>query len=325
MSKFTFKELAKKVLKEEKKPLTAEKIWEIARQKRYDKLGNFKGKTPWRSIGARIYVDIRDNKQSPFVKIDSKPRKFFLRELTSKEDLRKIEEGANVEVERPVEVEPTETKYSEKDLHPFLTYFAYAYLGVHTKTISHEKSSKKSYAQWLHPDLVGVYFPIGEWKDEVIDFAKEVGTKLIRVYSFEMKKELTFSNLRESFFQTVSNSSWANEGYLVAAKISQDDDFLSEVKRLSASFGIGIIKIDLEDPDSSEVLFPARFKSELDWETINKLSTGNRDFREFIKRIKIDISSKEVRKEKYDKVYETEKLKEDLKNIKGGSQEFSIY
>ena len=186
-------------------------------------------------------------------------------------------------------------------------------MGVYTKTISHEKSSKKSYAQWLHPDLVGAYFPIDEWKDEVIDFAKEIGTKLIKLYSFELKKELTFSNLRESFFQTVSNSSWANEGYLVAAKISQDDDFRSELERLSASFGIGIIKVDVEDPDSSEILFPARFKSELDWDTINKLSMENRDFKEFVKRIKIDISSKEVRKEKYDKVSEIEKLKESIK------------
>jgi len=56
-----------------------------------------------------------------------------------------------------------------------------------------------------------------------------------------------------------------------------------------------------------------RFKSELDWDTINKLGVENRDFKEFVKRIKIDISSKEVRKEKYDKVYEIEKLKGSIK------------
>jgi len=51
----------------------------------------------------------------------------------------------------------------------------------------------------------------------------------------------------------------------------------------------------------------------LDWDTINKLGVENRDFKEFVKRIKIDISSKEVRKEKYDKVYEIEKLKGSIK------------
>jgi len=308
MNKITFLELAMKVLREENKPLTVEEIWEIGQKKDYGVAT--KGKTPWRTIGAQIYIDIRDNKESPFTKIDSRPRKFFLKELASDEDLRKIEEK-----EKTKEEIPTETKYKERELHKFLTYFAYTYLRIYTKTIYHEKSSKKSYTQWLHPDLVGVYFPIDEWKDEVIDFAREVGTKLIKLYSFEMKKELTFSTLRESFFQTVSNSSWANEGYLVAAKISQDDDFISELKRLSIAFGIGIIKIDIEDPNSSEVLFPAKFKSELDWDTINKLSIENPDFNKFIKRIKIDISSKEVKKEKYDKVNDTDKLKVAIKIV----------
>jgi hypothetical protein len=191
MRHLTFLELAKKVLREENNPMTVEEIWEFAQKKGYDTLVATKGKTPWRTIGAQVYVDIRDNEKSPFVKIDSKPRKFFLKDLASEEDLRKIEEKEKAEVEIPIE-----TKYSERDLHPFLTYFAYTYLRVHTKTISHEKSSKKGYAQWLHPDLVGVYFPIAEWEDDVIDFAKEVGTKLIKLYSFEMKKELTFSTLR---------------------------------------------------------------------------------------------------------------------------------
>lgn len=307
MRKMTFLELAAKILKEKNEPMTPEEIWKFAQEKEYDKLIATKGRTPWRTIGALIYVDIRDNKESRFVKIDSKPRKFFLKELVIGKDLRNIEEK-----ERIREEVPTETKYSERDLHPFLTYFAYTYLGIYTKTIVHQKSRKKSYAQWLHPDLVGVYFQIDNWKDEVIDFAKEVGNKVIKLYSFEMKKELTFSNIRESFFQAVSNSSWANEGYLVAANISQDEEFLSELKRLSSAFGIGIIKIDIEDPDSSNILFPAKFKSELDWDTINKLSMENSDFNNFIEGIKDVFSIKYVIKEKYDKVYDTDKLKEKI-------------
>lgn len=218
MKKITFIELSKKVLKEENKPMTVEEIWEIAKKKEYNLLVATKGKTPWRTIGAQMYVDIRDNYDSPFIKIDSKPRKFFLKELASEENLKKIREKEEKMVETP-----TKTKYSERDLHPLLTYYAYTYLGVYTKTIKHEKSSRKKYAQWLHPDLVGVYFPIDEWTTEVLEFGMVVGSKLIKLYSFEMKKELTFSNIRESFFQTVSNSSWANEGYLVAPKVSQDE------------------------------------------------------------------------------------------------------
>lgn len=308
MKKITFLELARKVLREEEKPLSVEEIWENAQKKGYETLVVTKGKTPWRTIGAQIYVDIRDNDDSPFIKIDSKPRKFFLKELASEEALKKIKEKEEKIVETPAK-----TKYSERDLHPLLTYYAYTYMGAYTKTIKHQKSSRKTYAQWLHPDLVGVYFHIDEWTTEVLDLGMVVGSRLVKLYSFEMKNELTFSNIRESFFQTVSNSSWANEGYLVAPKISQDEEFMFELKRLSTSFGIGIIKVDIEDPDSSEILFPAKFKTDLDWDTINKLAGENADFKEFITRVKNDLSSKEVRKEKYDQVNNAEKLKEMIK------------
>lgn len=134
-----------------------------------------------------------------------------------------------------------------------------------------------------------------------------IASTSIKLFSFELKRELNFSNLRESFFQAVSNSSWANEGYLVAAEIDATDDFLDELKRLSTSFGIGVIKLDRTDPDSSELVFPARSKEALDWDTINKL-TINPDFEAFLKRITNDIKSKEIRKEKYDKVLDKEEL-----------------
>ena len=308
MRRLTLKELARKVLEEEIRPLTVEEIWEIAKRKGYDKLGNFKGKTPWRTIGAQIYVDIRDNPKSSFVKIDSKPRKFFLKTLVSESELRKIKEKERGKIE-----EPKSVKYSERDIHPFLTYFTYTYMKLYTNTIYHEKSSKKHYSQWLHPDIVGVYFPIEEWNEEVLDFSKEIGSLSVKLYSFEIKKELGFHNLRESFFQAVSNSSWANEGYLVSANIDQDEELLSELKRLSTAFGIGVIKLDIDDPDASEITFPAKHKGDLDWDTINKLANDNPDFRKFIKRIKIDLSSKEIRKEKFDKVFEVDKLLERIK------------
>ncbi len=129
----------------------------------------------------------------------------------------------------------------------------------------------------------------------------------IKLFSFELKRDLTFANLRESFFQTVSNSSWANEGYLVAAEISGDEEFRTELRRLSTSFGIGVIHLHIDDPDASEILFPARTRENLDWDAINKL-TINADFREFLRRVRIDISSNEIRKEKYERVLEREAL-----------------
>jgi hypothetical protein len=277
MGQWTFLELAKRVLEEEKRPLSPLEIWEVAKDKGYDLNVGSLGKTPWQSIGAQIYVNIRDKEGGPFVKIDSRPKRFYLRSLEKT--------GVTINVEPPKEIsKPT---YLEKDLHPFLAYYANLYLKAYVKTIHHPRS-KREYSEWLHPDMVGCYFPIEEWKDAVIDFGAAIASTSIKLFSFELKRELNFSNLRESFFQAVSNSSWANEGYLVAAEISATDDFLDELKRLSSSFGMGVIQLNLTDPDSSELLFPARSKEVLDWDTINKL-TINPDFEAFLKRITIRI------------------------------------
>ncbi len=93
----------------------------------------------------------------------------------------------------------------------------------------------------------------------------------------------------------------------MVAQIDATDDFLDELKRLFTSFGKGVIKLDRTDPDSSELLFPARSKDALDWDTINKL-TINPNFEAFLKRITNDITSKEIRKERYNKVLDKEEL-----------------
>lgn len=128
-----------------------------------------------------------------------------------------------------------------------------------------------------------------------------------KLYSFEIKKELSFANLREAFFQAVSNSSFANEGYLVAADISADEDFRSELRRLSASFGIGIIELDIEDPNSSHVLVPAKEREAMDWDALNKVAM-NSDVRDLLRRICKDLVAKEIRSEEYDKVLQPEAL-----------------
>lgn len=295
MERFTFMKLAELILSEENRALTALEIWEIAKEKGYDVRVGSQGKTPWKTIEAQIYTSLKDNKDTVFVKIKTKPIKFFL-----KNNINDYKGDSKVEKERSTS---KKFSYLEKDMHPFLAYYAYTYLRVFTKTISDEKSDKKRFTQWLHPDMVGAYFPIEDWEEEVLDFSKILGTATIRLYSFELKRELNFQNIRQSFFQAVSNSSWANEGYLVASKIDTDEEFLVELKRLSTSFGIGILKIDMMDPDSSRIIYPAKYKSELDWENINKLAAENPDFKEFLKRVKIDLNSKEIRKELYDKIY----------------------
>lgn len=304
----TFLQLAQKVIAEENRPLSPDEIWLIAQTKGYDKDVGSRGKTPARTIGSQLYVDIRDNQQSLFAKTDTRPQRFVLRSLLDTL-------GINILQSEQPPIRIRKFEYLEKELHPFVVYFGFHYLKAYLKTIRHNKSDKREFGEWVHPDIVGCYFPFGDWKDEVVEVSTLMGNSAVKLFSFELKRELNFSNLREAFFQAVSNSSWANEGYLAAEEISDNDDFISELERLSTSFGIGVIKINIEDPDSTDIIFPAKSKENVDWETINKL-TINQDFRDLLKRIRTDMQSREIRREMYDTVRSKEELANSLASKK---------
>jgi len=302
--KYSLFDFAKEVLEKSDRPLTYQEIWYKGVEMGLYKKLNVTGKTPWQSLGSRLFVDVRDNENSEFIKLGKNPARFFLKsrkDLLPKDIIEKIEISEN---------RPTKEvfSFSERDLHPLLSYFVYANpsfnrgRSVLTKTIYHEKSRKKGYNEWLHPDLVGFYIPLEEWDTNLIEFNRLSENNVVKLYSFEVKKTINKGNYRQYFFQAVSNSSWANEGYLVAADIKKDDDLLSELERLSTSFGIGIIQLDLQDIDSSSVLFPAKQRVKLDWDTMNKLVEQNKDFAKFIQDVKIDFESKRIHKSEYDRI-----------------------
>lgn len=301
---YSYLDLAVDILKGAPHPLTYQEIWEAAKTSGISDKIKTSGKTPWQTLGAQLYVEVRDNTETDFIKVGKRPAKFFLKKRqdeVSETLIAKLEEKEQKKI-------PESPKYKERDLHPLLAYFAYANpsfnrgRSIYTKTIFHEKSAKQGYNEWIHPDMVGFYLPIEDWRPEVIAFNRLSDNNSIRLFSFEIKKALNKSNYRESYFQAVSNSSWAHEGYLVAPEILQDDDFLAELERLAASFGIGIVQLDLTDINASSVLYPARVKRNLDWEAINKLCEQNRDFERFIGDVKIDFESKKIHKGEYDEV-----------------------
>lgn len=300
----TFLELAELILKEEERALTASDIWKIAIKKGYNKKLNSMGKTPWATLGAIIYVNCKDNPKSAFAKTDTRPKKFYLKSMSTKINLKD-----DTYTEENTLVNKKKIKFLEKDLHKILSFYAYYYLHCYTKSINHSSSNKKEFGEWVHPDMVGCHFLMEDWKREVNDFSTALGVRAINLFSFEIKRELSFNNLRESFFQCVSNSSWANEAYLVAASVSENEDFLDELERLSSSFGIGVIKLNIEDPHSSEMLFLSKYKKNLDFETINKL-TMNNDFKDFLETVKIDLTSKKIHNKEYDLVIDYEEKKE---------------
>jgi len=298
----TFLDLAKKILTNEKKAMSYTEIWKVAVETGQEKLVSTSGKSPWQTLGARLYIDVRDNPNSEFMTYGANPKRFLL----------KSQQG--IIPEYPIEFPIKDTSvglsipYKEKDLHPLMVYYGSYYLKAYLKTIRHSKSNKKEFGEWVHPDLVGCYYPFSDWDEDVVDVSNLLSSSAIKLFSFELKRELNFGNLRESFFQAVSNSSWANEGYLVAAEIEEDEEFINELTRLTTAFGIGVIKLNIEDPDSCETLLPAQTKDRIDWDTVNKMANMNIDIKEFLKRIRIDTTSKEAHKDKYDPVLDREDL-----------------
>lgn len=298
----TFLQLAEKVLLDTTLPLSVDQIWAEATSRGYVNDLNGSGKTPVHTLGAQLYVNAKTGSTSKFVGVGSRPKRFFLRSRHAEMNLSDVEPVAD-EVSASVA-----GHFLEKDLHPFLAYFALESGfsgGVYSKTLNHSKSNKSSYAQWMHPDMVGCYFP--DWQDETKNLSQVLGNPPLRLFSFEIKRELSFPTLRSSFFEAVSNSSWANQGYLCAAQISEDPSFHEELQRLSESFGIGVIQLDITAPDDSRVLFPAHERA-IDWEFVDKLCKLNPDFRTFLKRVRIDFASQPHLPE-YDPVLSVEQLK----------------
>lgn len=110
----------------------------------------------------------------------------------------------------------------------------------------------------------------------------------VKLWSFEIKKKIDMTNIRECFFQTVSNSSWANFSYLVASEIetSKKDKVLEEFRILFGLQGIGLIELNVASPAESKILIQSNEKREPDFSVMNRLAKENSDFLKYITRIK---------------------------------------
>lgn len=202
----------------------------------------------------------------------------------------------------------------ERDLHPVLNKFCRESLDIQTKTIYHEQSYKnKGKGEWLHPDMVGFQLTTSNWDSNIIDVCKNFYVSKAVLYSFELKKSITLDSLREYYFQAVSNSSWSNEGYLVTAYLDESNlELMNEIKRLVGAFGIGIIKLDILNPEKSSILYAARRKDVLDGETMNKLYSMNPNYQSFIQDIGKSLQINHIITNQWDSLKEYDKVKDKI-------------
>ena len=202
---------------------------------------------------------------------------------------------------------PQETLLKEIDLHPTLVKFAFERFNVHCKTINAVKIKKRGNKinKWSNPDIVGitpVLLNLNNLFQSEVEKQGIISNKVVQFYSFELKLKIDKSSLTESYFQAVSNSSWANFGYLVVGDLDKDKSFISNLVRLNSGYGIGIIHLDINNPINSEIIVSAREKEAVDINFMNFLSNINKDFYNFVKNSKKIIKDKKITKNEFDKI-----------------------
>ncbi|MGL2514669.1 HrgA protein [Helicobacter pylori] len=280
-----------------------DKAKELFEKGEITKMFDYGGNTPDRSVSAFIYTALNKGEELPFLKVQEKPVLIALKDA-AKEPVLNMEKISA----------PSVKIAHERDLHPFLTYMAIhnENLKCYTKTIFHEESVKspKGMDRWLYPDMVGVRFLHAELSNEnLIAFSKKFDTLPVKLVSFELKKEISVNNCRECYFQAISNSSRANEGYLVGRHIDTHNPQLMDLlKRLHASFGIGVIDLRTNE-DKSAILLNAKYKEKIDYTVALELSEKNPKFSGFLKSVvDYDPAHSYRYKDEFDEVKKKEEL-----------------
>lgn len=314
----SFTELGVLAMQMMARPVTPSELWQFIVQNNLhyrlstfnDKTGEFSGKTPDVSFMRNIYVQNHIFLEVP----NTKPKKYVLKN----QDILPVKSSSNTE--NHGQNTKKKVNYHERELHSVLCYFLKnnEYFKAYSRTIFHEESFKgvRGEDKWLYPDMVAVNFEYANYQENnVLSFISKFDKPPIKIFSFEIKKELNFSNYKESFFQAVSNSSWANEGYLVAAEIKQDNQFIESLQKLSQSFGIGIIELNTQSTHQSKILSPATFKENMDYSVVDELANKNKNFTQFLKTITdFDVNVPDRFKGEFDKILSDDELSQHLKN-----------
>lgn len=168
-----------------------------------------------REIGARR-PDLQ-KKHPDILNSEDKPRKYWWSKLDNGQ-----KNTAPLTKPDIADQEPRETKgggLSEAGMYPLLVEYLGIEHGLYSKRVDDKKASNRSGPRgnhWLFPDLVSMEDLSKNWSQDVKDCVAQIGAQKVRLWSFEAKLLISRGNVRECYFQAVSNSSWANIAYLVA-------------------------------------------------------------------------------------------------------------
>lgn len=194
-------------------------------------------------------------------------------------------EDSNVPIKVGSDKEKNE-KISEHDLYPILGEFIAQESNCFSMRIDEGRSSNtqgKRGNHWLFPDVAGMIPLSTKWETEVSDLSNQIGGNRVSLCSYEVKKAVNRSNVREVVFQTISNSSWANYAYLVSVTI--EERAMDEMRMLCLAHGIGYIALNIQEPAESQIQVPARFNDTINFDLLNRLASENKDALTFIENV----------------------------------------
>lgn len=273
--KFTARELAKLFVER-----YSDELAEKRTNPRYDTEDRFISQLAAEIGGERT---VRAKQQCPNVTTREKPRPrlYYWSETP-------IEENQELNGDTEVDVKTSNGSFSEHDLYPMLIEFLNKDMSLFCQRIDERRSVNSQGSggnHWLHPDIVAMEPLDQSWDESVRICVRNGNDKSVRLWSFEVKKELTRGNVRKCFFQAVSNSSWANYGYLVATSMSTGVE--PELQMLSSLHGVGVLLLDVEDLYNSQILIPAKEKANVDWLSANRIVGENIDFKNYIEQVGI--------------------------------------
>jgi uncharacterized protein len=155
--------------------------------------------------------------------------------------------------------------YKEIDIYPALEKWLTESLGLICKSFPNPPiiHGTKGQNKFRFPDIIGYRntLRIIDYKDEkfynkIIDLANKSGEPKIEWVSFEVKREIRKTDVRDFILECLGNSSWANRRYLVTERIDQES--INEIRSVSDTHNIGLIEIKLSENNNLYQCIPSQ-------------------------------------------------------------------
>ena len=117
---------------------------------------------------------------------------------------------------------------------------------------------------WKFPELVLVDWETGGAPDEemsldgsMLDLKQRLGIPPFRLHAARLRIQPSLQIYREDFFQTLAASMWAQGGELIYAAPIEDEALADSLRRLSATYGVGVVSFGLTPEALDELQRPA--------------------------------------------------------------------